>query len=85
MLLLNIFPIAILTKGLILNLLHRRYRSAIINLGSVVSIIPFPYLPVYTSTKAFDDTFSRSLVNEFKFKIDIMSFRPHAVLTKGSE
>lgn len=66
------------------HLQSRGYRSAIINLSSLLAVKPMPYLTLYSSTKAFDHYLSIGLSEEYKDSIDILSFQPSTVTTRGT-
>lgn len=78
---LNVLPQFFLTKKLISKLL-KRGKSAVINVSSLLGGRPIPYGVMYSSTKAFDDFFSRCLNTEYRGKIDVMSFRPGSVTSQ---
>ena len=62
---------------------HNKNHYAIINVGSILGNIPFPYLSIYCGTKAFINNFSDSLAYEFKEKnINIFCLTPYYVSTK---
>ena len=67
------------------HLQNRGYRSAIINLSSSLAVRPMPYLTLYSSTKAFDHYLSIGLSEEYKDSIDILSFQPATVTTRGTK
>ncbi|KAL3728664.1 hypothetical protein ACJRO7_033273 [Eucalyptus globulus] len=72
------------TKGVIDGMLKRK-RGAILNMGSgsATYISAFPLLTLYVSTKAFLDTFSRSISLEYEGQgIDIQCQAPLFVSTK---
>ena len=54
--------------------------GAVINLSSVLCQWPYPFEPVYSSTKAFIDFFTRVLYLEHP-QIDVLSLRPGYVST----
>jgi len=79
-LLVNTVPQVFMTKILVRQLQSRPKRSAIINLSSGMGIRPFPYDTIYSSTKAFNDYFSRALDGECS-NIDVVSLRSGYVMT----
>ena len=81
MIIVNTIPQTILAHEMLPRMLKRKQRSAIINLASVASVQPFTCLPVYSPTKAYNDFFSRGIVEDYKENIDIMSLRPGFVST----
>lgn len=42
---------------------------------------PYPFVSVYSATKAYVDTFSKSLSAEVGHKIDVISYTPYVVKT----
>jgi len=83
----NIFPQYFMTKKLIHILLNRlqaskNLRSAIVNVSSINGTRAFPYVCMYSSSKAYNDMFSRCLNVEFKNRIDILSLRPGYVTSQ---
>ncbi|KAM3133944.1 hypothetical protein pb186bvf_013910 [Paramecium bursaria] len=79
-LIINLFPVVMLTKKLI-PLLQKRKRSGIINLSSMQGKFPIPFTQIYSGTRAFVDLFSRSLDQEY-INIDVLSLRPFYVQTQ---
>jgi len=72
---------AMMTRKLINKLLDRKRRGAIIAVASTAGTFAFPYLQVYSGTKAFIDFFSRAFSEEFP-QLDIISLRPGYVSTQ---
>jgi len=68
-------------RKLINKLLDRKRKGAIITVASTAGTFAFPYLQVYSGTKAFNDFFSRALSEEFP-QLDIISLRPGYVSTQ---
>lgn len=62
-------------------LAKRENKSAIINVSSVIAVKPCPVLCLYSSTKAFTHYFTVGLSENYKNKVDIMSFMPANVET----
>jgi len=56
-------------------------KSAILSISSLAGVYGFPFISVYSATKAFNDAFSRSLDIEYSDKIDILSVKPGMVNT----
>ena len=79
-LMLNVFPQAILTRKLINQLSNRSKRSAIINLSSGLGMKPFPFVAPYSATKVYNDFLSRAIAAENP-NIDITCLRPGFVST----
>ena len=84
MIIVNCIPITLLTRKLLPGLLKRKERSAIINLSSLASNRPVPYMGLYSATKIFDDYLSRALALEYAGKLDVISLRPSFVKTAMS-
>lgn len=73
---------------LVLPGMKARRRGAIVNIGSGVSTAmpSCPLLAVYAATKAYIDTFSRSLAAEYApFGISVQNQAPNFVATKMSK
>ena len=75
----NIVPISMLTRYMLPLLLKK--KSCIINLSSFSSYSALVGGAGYSSSKLYDDFFSRALAYENKNKIDILSFKPLLVST----
>lgn len=65
-------------------MLIRDKRSAIVSMSSLLGGTAYTTtdLSVYASTKAFNDTLSRSIALEHPDKMDVISFKPSLVKTK---
>lgn len=63
---------------------NRGYRSAIINMSSHLAVRPMPHVVLYSSTKAFNHYLSVGLSEEYRDSIDILSFQPSTISTKGA-
>lgn len=85
MILTNALAPVLLTRCIIVKMLARNKKSAVINLASFSASRPIPYVTVYGGTKAFDDYLARALAIEYQGKIDFMSLRPNWVSTKMSK
>lgn len=77
-----------ITRLYLPDFIARKNRSAIINLSSIASILPFPSTAEYSAAKSFDHHFSLIVNQEAKyltkdkaFPIDILSSRPGFVHT----
>ncbi|XP_023230162.1 inactive hydroxysteroid dehydrogenase-like protein 1 [Centruroides sculpturatus] len=57
------------TRLFLLSMSFRR-RAAIVTVSSVASVMPLPFLSVYSACKAFSDRFTRALSYEYKWKND---------------
>jgi len=79
-LLVNTVPQVMMSRILVKQLQARPNRSAIISLSSGMGVRPLPYNTIYSSTKAFNDYFSRALAGECS-NIDVISLRPSYVAT----
>lgn len=77
----NICPQVFLSRKIIPTMLEREKRSAIINLSSVMAKAPSGSVVMYSTTKAFNEHFSRSIGCEFRKKIDVMALKPFFVST----
>jgi short-subunit dehydrogenase len=62
---LNISSLVILTKLFAQDMVNRK-SGRIMNVGSVLSFLPFPYFAVYSATKAFVMAFSDTLAAELE-------------------
>lgn len=60
---LNISSLVVLTKLFAKDMVSRK-SGRIMNIGSLLSFLPFPYFAVYSSTKAFVKAFSETLAAE---------------------
>ncbi len=80
----NCLTIVMTTKIVIEKMLTRPKRSAIININCTEGLHPIPYISLYSSSKAFGISFTRSLDLEYGDKIDILSYTPFKVLTNLS-
>jgi len=86
-LLVNLFPQFYMTKKLIPQLLSRlppskALKSAVINVSSINGIRAFPYVCMYSASKAFNDFLSRTLSIEYRNRIDFLSLRPGYVTSQ---
>jgi len=71
----------ILSSTLILNsfipkMLERNDKSLIVNVGSNLGDFPVGYMSLFSATKAFNNTLSRSLKQEFGDRIDVVTALP---------
>ena len=73
-----------LVHSFIKKLLGRKKKSAIINVSSIASNAPLPYMGVYSASKRFLTIFSNSLQDNYGNQIDIQDFTPGYVTTKIS-
>ncbi|XP_023230166.1 hydroxysteroid dehydrogenase-like protein 1 [Centruroides sculpturatus] len=63
-----------------------RKRAAIVTVSSIASIIPLPFLSVYSACKAFSDRFTRALYYEYKWKnVSFQSLTPFIIWTRMVE
>lgn len=82
MLAVNISALTKLTHSLLPNML-RNGEGAILNVSSVASLIPVPYLNVYSATKAYVTSFSEGLRAELSgTKISVTTLCPGPVPTE---
>ena len=76
MMLLNMNALVSLTH-LFLRDMAVRKRGRIVNIGSMLSFMPVPYMAVYGATKAFVRSFTRALHEEAKpYHVHVMLFCP---------
>ncbi len=73
-----------LTRHLIDRMMSRKKRSAILNMSCIEGTYPYPFISIYSATKAYVDSFSRSLAGEVGHKIDVISYTPYVVKTNLS-
>ncbi|EAR88261.1 oxidoreductase, short chain dehydrogenase/reductase family protein (macronuclear) [Tetrahymena thermophila SB210] len=81
MIVFNIYTQVLFTYYLLPKLRNRGKKSGIINLSSIATVISMGGFHVYTSTKTFNDYFSKSMGEEYKGFIDVMSLKPGFVDT----
>lgn len=72
----NVLTPTLFLNTLIPKLLQREKRSCIINVGSALGDYPVGYLSLYSASKAFNNTLSRALSQEFQGRIDIVTALP---------
>jgi len=80
----NLQPMVHLTYKLLPNLIARRSKnrkSLIINISSISGLLPTPYFAIYSSTKAFMEAFTKTLIEEYKGKCEFMVVRPNFMNT----
>ena len=78
---LNISSLVVLTKLFAQDMVSRK-SGRIMNVGSVVSFLPMPYLSVYSATKAFVKAFSETLDAELEGTgVTVISLYPGTVNT----
>ncbi|XP_023211993.1 very-long-chain 3-oxoacyl-CoA reductase-like [Centruroides sculpturatus] len=74
------------TARLFLPSMSSRRRAAIVTVSSAGSVIPLPFLSVYSASKAFSDRFTRALSYEYKWKnVSFQSVTPFGVWTRIAE
>ncbi|CAI2376613.1 unnamed protein product [Moneuplotes crassus] len=71
---------AMLTRMFINGFLKRTPRAAIINVSSLITVVPAPYIKEYSATKQFLTLLSYYLQDNYGDKIDIQDLNP-AVMT----
>ncbi len=75
-------PYVYLTRSILPSMLKREKRSGIIFTSSIAATAyALPGLSTYSATKAFNDSFARSLAYEVYEKVDVLSFKPAQVKT----
>ena len=84
LLMLNAGSVMHLLSRYLPDLNKRNHRSAVINLSSFTAVRPFPYISLYSATKAFDHYVTEGLSYEYKDNIDVLSFQPATVITNAT-
>ena len=81
--LINCLPATLLTRKVIPYFLKRdkKLKSGIIFMSSILAGSPMKNHTLYNATKRYVDYLSRSLSEEFRGKLDILSVRPSFVTT----
>ena len=80
----NITSVNAMTRVCLPYMLERK-KGAIINIGSIGSTLPAPFVCVYAATKAYVDRFSTSLRQEYSSKgIEVQTILPGYVVTNMS-
>lgn len=86
---LNIYPLTMITHGLIKSFLLRfnetKQKSLVLNIGSLMDESIFPANSVYSATKRYNFFFSEGLRYEYKGKILFACIKPGLVKTKLTE
>lgn len=79
----NCIAMTLLTRKIVPKMLTRRKKSAIINISSLISMKPCPYIAVFAASKAFVDSFSKgiSLEGNINKKIDVLSLKVFQIST----
>ncbi|XP_067121263.1 hydroxysteroid dehydrogenase-like protein 1 [Centruroides vittatus] len=78
---LNIKAVVHMTRLFLPSMLSRK-RAAIVTVSSMASVIPMPFLSVYSACKAFSDRFTRALSYEYKWKnVSFQSLTPFGIWT----
>ncbi|XP_007429327.1 very-long-chain 3-oxoacyl-CoA reductase isoform X1 [Python bivittatus] len=81
----NIISMCKMTQ-LVLPRMVERSKGIIINVSSMSGVIPFPFLNLYSASKAFQSFFSQALGVEYKDKgILVQTVQPYFVVTKLSK
>ena len=79
----NCYPIALLTKQVLKSFKSRfnkdnKIRSLIINFSAGASLIPTPFVQLYSATKVYTDFLSEGLAYELKeFNVDVMTVKSY--------
>ena len=82
---LNVGALVALTRLYLPGMVERR-RGQIVNLGSVGSWVPTPYMATYSATKAFILSFSEALATELSGKgVGVLALCPGATKTEFQE
>lgn len=78
----NVASVPAMTKLVLPGMLERK-RGAIINVSSMAAFVPFPFLQMYTGSKAFGNFFSQAVECEYRSSgIIIQTVLPGRVATK---
>jgi 17beta-estradiol 17-dehydrogenase / very-long-chain 3-oxoacyl-CoA reductase len=78
----NIIPQTVMTKLFCKYMSSRTDRSAVIDISSFSSLIPFTRYAIYGATKTFNLYLSRALAEEYEsFNIDFMGVKPSYIAT----
>ena len=81
----NVMWLTYLCRGVVPNMVDRKQQSAIVNVGSISSEVPFPGIPVYAGSKAYVQHFTACLATELKAHgVDVMCISPGFVSTNMS-
>jgi 17beta-estradiol 17-dehydrogenase / very-long-chain 3-oxoacyl-CoA reductase len=75
---------AYMTNALVPQMMNRINKSAIIFTTSSLSIKPIPIATMYSSSKVFNHYMAIGLSEEYKDKIDVLSYQPSTVMTKAT-
>jgi hypothetical protein len=75
---LNVLALVRLTRRLVPELLHRK-AAYILNVASLGSFFPMPYLSIYSATKSFVLTFTLALREELKGRIRVGALCPNTI------
>jgi len=82
LMLINMFPAALMTRKLLPNMLLRPKRSAVIMVSSEESIVKIAGFSLYGATKVFMEYLAHSLIEEYGDRIDFLSIHPALVSTR---
>lgn len=72
----GVLSTTLLLNAFIPQMLQREKRSCIINVGSELGDFPAGYMSLFSATKAFNNTLSRALQQEFGDRIDVVTALP---------
>lgn len=82
----NLDPLVFLTYKLLPQMIARKRvlgrRSLVINVSSISGVLPTPYFAIYSSTKAFMESFTVTLREEYKGLVEFLVVRPNFMSTK---
>ncbi|XP_067142634.1 hydroxysteroid dehydrogenase-like protein 1 [Centruroides vittatus] len=82
MLELHIKAVVQMTRLFLPSMLSRK-RAVVVTVSSAASVIPLPFLSVYSACKAFSDRFTRALSYEYKWKnVSFQSLTPVFIWTR---
>ena len=82
---LNVWPVVFMCRYFLPSFLKRKGKSLILNVSSLLRVMPVSHHSMYTSGKAFMDCFSLILREEMKYlsrnKVEVVSLQPGHVKT----
>jgi 17beta-estradiol 17-dehydrogenase / very-long-chain 3-oxoacyl-CoA reductase len=81
----NVLSVAMMTKVVLPGMVERG-RGVVVNVGSIVSVLPVPWFSLYCGSKSFVDKFTEDLADEYRGKgIHFQYLLPGYVTTKLSK
>jgi len=82
MMLVNMFPLAFMTRIFLPKMILRAKKSAVITIASEESKITLPKFTLYGGTKAFAEHFTQGLIEEYGDRVDFLTVHPGLVSTR---